>query len=274
MKKFIVSKLSYNKAVQIIFNNIRYSSNVVKQEFVKNNYELSKVDDELKNWQHEMEIIKTEESRSILESSMETTKKSIDVYPLVKPTFNLAAYVNTSETLQQFIKLGVDLHRIEKHKGWLQFVLNLEFEQNVRQHLMFLTKNGIGSDDLGTLITKNPLIFKENLDDLQTRISYLESKKFDQNQIIRILLNNPFWLMLRTQRIDKRLGFFQKNFVLSGNEVRCVATKQPKLITYNLKHVRESTFSIKEELGFSKDETKQLILAVPKIWMMSEYTTV
>lgn len=41
------------------------------------------------------------------------------------PSFNLAAYVNNSSTLQQFLSLGVDLHSIERRKGLGDFVLKL-----------------------------------------------------------------------------------------------------------------------------------------------------
>ena len=88
-------------------------------------------------------------------------------------------------------------------------------------------------------------------------------------QIQLIITKNPFWLNFNTKRIDRRLGFFQKNFELTGNDVRFLTTKQPNLITYNMEHIRENTFAVKEEMGFDKDETKCLLLSKPKLWMMS-----
>ncbi|GLV45745.1 mitochondrial transcription termination factor 3 [Carabus blaptoides fortunei] len=76
--------------------------------------------------------------------------------------------------------------------------------------------------------------------------------------------------MFSTKRIDTRLGHFQKTFGLAGNEVRLLTTKQPKLITYNMEHVKLNTFSIKEEMGFGEKQMKQLLLDVPKMWMMSQ----
>ena len=211
-----------------------------------------------------------EQSRSIIEA---TAPKDLpdDAPQFIKPTFNLAAYVNKSETLQQFIKLGVDLHRIEKTAGWPEFLVRLDFTNDVQPYLLFLKDVGIGADQLGTVISKNPLIFKESLDNLCTRINYLQSKQFKPDGIARICEKNPFWLMFTTQRIDGRLGFFQKNFKLIGTEVRAVAVKQPKLITYNLAHIQQQSFAIKEEFGFTNVETKNLLLSVPKIWMMSKY---
>lgn len=186
------------------------------------------------------------------------------------PTFNLAAYVNESETLQQLLKLGVDLSRIEKRKGLPQFILKLDFEKDMKQHLTFLTDVGVPPDKLGEFITKNPLIFKENLGDLEVRVNYLEVKKFKREQIARIVEKNPFWLMFSTKRIDNRLGYFQKNFQLTGDDIRFLATKQPRLITYSMEHIRKSSFCIREEMGFDKDEVKCLLLSKPKLWMMSK----
>jgi len=42
----------------------------------------------------------------------------------------------------------------------------------------------------------------------------------------------------RTEKIDRRLGHFQKTFKLTGNEVRNLAVKRPRLITYRMAHVQ------------------------------------
>lgn len=186
------------------------------------------------------------------------------------PTFNFAAYANKSETIQKFVELGVDLSKIEKKKGFPQFVLKLDFERDIKRHLLFLHDLGVPAEDFAYFITKNPLIFKESIEDLETRVYYLRAKKFTINQVCDIVVRNPFWLSFATHRIDRRLGWFQKNFQLSGDDIRLVVCKQPKLITYNMAHIRESTFTIKEEMGFDKDETKALLLAKPNFWMNGE----
>lgn len=205
-------------------------------------------------------------NKSVLDADPELNPT--DFAPNLRPTFNLAAYINKSETLKQLLKLGVELNKIEKRKGLAQFILKLNFEKDVKDHLKSLHDLGIASRYLGPFITKNPLIFKENIEDLRTRVNYLQSKQFTQDQIAQIIQTNPFWLMFSTARIDQRLGYFQKHFKLNGNEVRSLATKQPRLITYNLDAVRRNTFSIREELGFNNEEIK-LLLAKPKLWMIS-----
>ncbi|XP_061402723.1 transcription termination factor 3, mitochondrial-like [Musca vetustissima] len=188
--------------------------------------------------------------------------------PGLQPTYNLAAYVNKSELLQNFIKMGVDLSAIEKRKGLAQFVLTLDMEKDVHPRLLFLQDHGVPAEYFGELITKNPLIFKVDLDDMQVRVNYLEAKRFSKVQIQRILTLNPFWLMFSTKRIDKRLGYFQKEFSLRGDDVRYLCSKQPRLITYNMQHLADATFCVREEMGFNKEEIKVLLLSKPRLWML------
>ncbi|XP_055937598.1 transcription termination factor 3, mitochondrial-like [Argiope bruennichi] len=188
--------------------------------------------------------------------------------PPLPITFNLAAYANHSESLQKLIHLGVDLSEIEKRPDRAKFVLNLDFEKNVKNHIQFLYDNGVSADDMGRFFTKNPFIFKERIEDLEVRINYLKSKKFTSDAIAWIITSNPYFLSLDTKQVDFRLGFFQKQFSLTGNEVRHLITKCPKLVTYSIDKFREKLFSMKEELGFTSEEMKKLLLMKPKVWML------
>ncbi|XP_062556204.1 transcription termination factor 3, mitochondrial [Armigeres subalbatus] len=208
------------------------------------------------------------DEQSVLEPVPED--QTVEIHPYTRPTFNFAAYVNRSESLKKLVQLGVDLHKLEKRKGIPQFLMQLDFEKNMKQHLVFLAEIGVNVEQFGEFITKNPLIFKEDLGNLEVRVNYLESKRFLPEQITRIVVQNPFWLMISTRRIDRRLGFFQKTFELRGDEVRSLTVKQPRIITYNLEHIRKSTFSIKEEMGFDAQETKALLLSKPKLWMINQ----
>lgn len=228
--------------------------------------------DELEiDWNAEMKQLRLEDRRSVLEPMQNDDNFNGDlITPYAKPSHNLAAFVQKSETLQKFIELGVDLHRIERRNGLAQFIVKLDFERDVKGHLQFLNDAGVSADALGEFVSKNPLIFKEDLDNLTTRINYLQSKQFKPAQISRIVTKNPFWLMYKTQRIDARLGFFQQQFELTGPELRVLAVHQPKIITYKLDAIKQQSFSIKEEFGFSDAERKHLLLTAPKIWMMSK----
>lgn len=115
----------------------------------------------------------------------------------LKPTFNLASYVNRSEVLQEFVKLGVNLYLIEKKiSEAVPLILRLKFE-DVREHVLYLNSLGVSFEDVGRLITKNPLIFREKLEDLKVRVNYLKFKRFNDEMIARIVAQNPYWLSLR-----------------------------------------------------------------------------
>lgn len=184
----------------------------------------------------------------------------------LRPTFNFAAYANKSNTIQELVKLGIDLHYIEKKQtDAIPFILGLNFD-DIKEHIIFLNQLGLRNEEIARIVTRNPYIFKEELDNLEVRVTYLKYKKFTDDMILRILGNNPFWLSYSTQEIDQKIGFFQKNFKLYGDEVRYLVTKCPKLITYNEEKIKLNIFVVKEEMGFGEEEMKQIILKTPKVF--------
>lgn len=221
------------------------------------------------DWDIEMQQIAEEEESDKNRSVLAPVDDESQIYaePMLRPTFNLAAYVQKSETLQQLIKLGVNLDHLDR-KNFGQFIANLDFKHDIEAHLLMLTKNvGIPIEKMGWYLTRNPAILKENIDDIQTRVNYLELKKFTRDDIVAIVTKNPQWLNHKIREIDERLGFFQSDFQLTGSEVRALTVKCPKLITYHMMEIQNITFSIREECCFEDDEVKQILLKVPKIWM-------
>ncbi len=92
---------------------------------------------------------------------------------LPKKSFNLAAYVNESETLQNLVKLGVDLSRIEQDVDIANYIVKLDFERDVRPYLTFLMDNGITTEDIPVCLTQNPDILRQSIDDMQVfKLSY------------------------------------------------------------------------------------------------------
>lgn len=262
-----LTNLSHLSAKSITYLQCRAfcSKKIILNQITLNrsNYENLEID-----WSSEMKKDKeAEKNHSVLAPIL--NENSVNAEPELRQTFNLAAYVTKSATLQALLKVGVNLNSIERRKGLPQFILNLDFEQNMKDHIEFLTtKAELNTEELGRFLTKNPLIFKENLDDLQTRINYLQSKQFKHEQIVQIIKKNPFWLSFSTKRIDARLGFFQKEFQLSGHNVRELAVNYSKIITYHMETIQETTFSVREEMGLDKVQAKSLLLQVPKVWLI------
>lgn len=118
------------------------------------------------------------------------------ITPYFSNTFNLAAYVNQSETLKNLVNLNVNLSKIEKKTYIVDKILKLDFEKDMKGHIIYLN-DFVQMEEIGDFLTKNPMILCEPLEDLQVRINYLYSKGFKENQIKRIVTKNPFWLMFR-----------------------------------------------------------------------------
>lgn len=204
----------------------------------------------------------------------ECTEDLSDIGPPLTPTFTFAKYANKSRTIQELVKLGVSLYRFESKNEMVQYILNLDFERDVKPYIRFLHDCGVPANYLGTFITKNPKIFKEDMDDLHTRIRYLRAHNFNMPMIKMILCKNPNWLLYSTKDIDNRLGYFQSNFKLNGDEVRTLTVKAPKMVTFRMVHLLENTFSIREEMGFDPTQVKRLLLGLPRIWVKSKHVRI
>lgn len=155
-----------------------------------------------------------------------------EISPTLPISFNLAAFANKSETIQMLVKLGVDLSHIEKKSPeTAEYLLKLDFEQQIKPYIRFLVDNGVEAEDLGQYITKNPLIFSQHIEDLEIRIKYLKSKKFTKQMIASVVTNAPKLLNFSTKSVDYKLGFIQKAFQLTANELRHVVTTYPIFAT-------------------------------------------
>jgi mTERF domain-containing protein len=94
---------------------------------------LSLVDEHDKHMNVEQNVeVDATRSTSVLEPCTEDLST---IAPHFQPSFNFAAYVNNSPTLQELVKLGVDLHSLERKKDVPEFILRLEFNRDMRKHI-------------------------------------------------------------------------------------------------------------------------------------------
>ncbi|CAF0737351.1 unnamed protein product [Didymodactylos carnosus] len=190
-----------------------------------------------------------------------------EMRPVLRPfTFDLAYLINESETLKRFVEMGVDVYRWNKPHAKTKYVLTLDFERDCLKHIIFLHDMGIQDNVLAQFLSYNPWIFNENIDDLKTRINYLESKQFKPNMIQHIISKEPYWLNLSTKMVDSKLCWFQKKFYLSADEIRTIVCKTPKLITLSLQDISNTHFNMKELLNFSEQHLKELLVKYPKLY--------
>ncbi|KAM4027285.1 transcription termination factor 3, mitochondrial isoform 1-T2 [Anomaloglossus baeobatrachus] len=185
--------------------------------------------------------------------------------PIPPASFTLRDYVDSSETLQKLVMLGVDLSKLEERPNVGTFLLKLDFEKDISKILFFLKDVGVEDNQLGAFLTKNPFIFSEDLDNLHKRVAYLSSKKFSRHAIARIVSRAPYLLNFSVERLDNRLGFFQKELGLSGEKTRELVTRLPRMITGSLEPIRENLKVFEIEFGFRRNEIQQIALRVPKM---------
>ncbi|CAF0768903.1 unnamed protein product [Brachionus calyciflorus] len=206
-----------------------------------------------------------EEENLTEEQLMEREIKNLE--PLVRPVvYNLAYYVNKNPVIRTLVEMGVFIRKWDQDPSIAKFILTLDLEKEVKPRLIFLHDIGIPAENHAFIITKNPLIFKENIHDLNARIDYLKSKKFSDESIKKIIIQAPKWLSLSVHEVDSRLGWFQKEFNLTGNELRSIVTEKPKLVTLPLKVAHKVKFGLTDFLSYSPESLKNLLLKYPKLF--------
>ncbi|KAM4688441.1 transcription termination factor 3, mitochondrial [Discoglossus pictus] len=185
--------------------------------------------------------------------------------PIPPVSFSLQDYVDRSETLRKLVLLGVDLSKIEKRPNVGNFLLRLDFEKDISPKLLFLKDVGLEDSQLGAFLTKNPFIFSEDLENLHKRVAYLATRRFSKDSIVRMVSHAPYLLNFSVERLDNRLGFFQKELGLSVEKTRDLIIRLPRMVTGSLEPIKENLKVCQIELGFKKNEIQHMATKVPKL---------
>lgn len=262
------------------FNNMDHSEKLINTIVIENNKNIennnTKINNELEQL-HNIKFLNVNDHN--LNDSLEDINEKLPgpfdrcnedlshIEPYITPTYNFAKFADQSNTIQQLVKLGVELYKLERDKEVIEMFLSLDFDKNIKPYIQFLSDCGVTPENLGYFITRNPKIFKEDIDDLYTRIRYLRYHNFSVKMIESIVNKHPPWLSFETREIDKRLGHFQHIFKLNGDQIRILTVKCPKLITYDMRRIKNSTFAVTEEMGFNKFETRNILLEAPRVWI-------
>ncbi|XP_060753325.1 transcription termination factor 3, mitochondrial [Tachysurus vachellii] len=180
-------------------------------------------------------------------------------------TFTLRDYVDKSETLTNLVHLGVNLSKLEERPNVGSMLVRLNFQDDVVPRLLFLKDLGVQDVHLGPMLTKNPFLLTENMENLQNRVSYLKSKKFSSESVAEMVSKAPYLLNFSVKRLDNRLGFFQKQLGLSAHKTRDVVTRLPRLLCGSLEPVKENLKVCELEFGFRRNEIQHIVTVVPKV---------
>ena len=101
------------------------------------------------------------------DSEEETLSLSSVVKREFQPSFNMAPYVNESPILSNLVKIGVSLAEIEKKERAADIIIKLDFEKDVQPFLLFLKDVAVDDESIGRVITRNPYLLDEDLQDLK-----------------------------------------------------------------------------------------------------------
>ncbi|XP_041822928.1 transcription termination factor 3, mitochondrial isoform X2 [Melanotaenia boesemani] len=178
---------------------------------------------------------------------------------------SLRDYVDKSETLAKLVQLGVNLFKLEQKPNVGSMLLRLDFNTDVAPRLLFLKEIGVEDSRFSYIITHNPFILTESLENLQARVNYLKSKKFSSETVASMVSRAPHLLNFSVKRIDNRLAFYQQQLKLSASNTRNILARLPRLLCGSLEPVKENLKVCQIELGFKENEIQHIVIAVPKV---------
>ncbi|EYC19623.1 hypothetical protein Y032_0024g973 [Ancylostoma ceylanicum] len=189
-------------------------------------------------------------------------------------TRTLVPFVNHYPLLQALVDIGVNLFEIEQSTRAGKYLLRLDMQKDVKPKLQWLVSLGFEPSDLGDYLTRNPFFLLQDLNDMQARVNYLTSKKFTNEDVCKIINDFRYWLNVDVKTMDSRLGWIQKQFGLSGNEVRNLIRKEARIVMFGLGPLQRLVGLFNKEFEFTPKEIKQILLADPRVFMMdAKYVT-
>lgn len=204
--------------------------------------------------------------RSPLEEIDDNEAVSITIPISLPPSSSsLRDYVDHSETLSKLVQLGVSLWKLEQRPNVGTMLLKLDFEEDIMPKLLFLKDIGVDDSCFGYIISHNPFILTETLENLEIRVNYLVSKKFSLKTVASMISRAPYLLNFSVKRLDNRLDFYQQQLNLSVANTRDILARLPRLLCGSLEPVKENLKVCEIEFGFKKNEIQHIVLAVPKV---------
>ncbi|KAM8767827.1 transcription termination factor 3, mitochondrial isoform 1-T2 [Acanthopagrus schlegelii] len=203
---------------------------------------------------------------SALEEISNEEAVSISVPSAMPPaSTSLRDYVDQSETISKLVQLGVQLWKLDERPNVGSMLLRLNFSTDVAPRLLFLKDIGVEDSRFGYIISHNPFILTESLENLHARVNYLKSKKFSAETVASMVSRAPYLLNFSVKRLDNRLGFYQQQLGLSASNVRNIAARLPRLLCCSLEPVKENLKVCGIELGFKENEIQHIVTTIPKV---------
>ncbi|CAH8663353.1 unnamed protein product [Schistosoma rodhaini] len=178
---------------------------------------------------------------------------------------NLAAYIPSSFTLSQLVKLGVNLSKVEAVPGVANMLVKLDFHNDIEPILWGLSDFGFKPKQIARIITAFPKILKLPLCEISARLTYFTDRKVSSTDVVTMICRVPNILEKPPMEIDKNLGQIKSLIQLKNSEVVEVITTEPKIITHPLPKIKDIFVVLSKMMGFSQSAIHKLVLTSPKL---------
>uniref|UniRef100_A0A914LDR4 Uncharacterized protein n=1 Tax=Meloidogyne incognita TaxID=6306 RepID=A0A914LDR4_MELIC len=190
---------------------------------------------------------------------------------IMPPTHShsIAQYANFSETIQMLVDMGVDLFESTQNDPRLgQALVRLDWERDVKPKIYWLHKSvGFLPDDLANYLSRNPYFLLQKQEHLNAHLNYLTYRRFTFPQIRKIVLESRYWLNDSIERLDARLGWLHRQFLLPSKQLRLVVVKEPRIIAFGIGQISGTVRSLNAQCGFSQKDLRLMLVADPRLFL-------
>lgn len=181
---------------------------------------------------------------------------------------SLVPFVNHSPLLRFLVDIGVDLAEVENTTSVGRHLLRLQMEDVQKRIELLQNEIGFENTEIGAYLTRNPFFLLQDVNDMQTRLNYLELKKFTKVERRKIVDEYRYWLNCNVKLIDSRLGWIQQQFKLSAKATREIIVKEPRIIMFGTGPLERLVKMFTKELNFNSNQLKILAQTDPRLFMM------
>lgn len=169
---------------------------LIAKEEVANNDNFEIIHNNVVDEEDKLALLGENEEETLSEEEL-LERRIKSLRPAIRPVvYNMAYFANSNAIVSTLIEMGVSVHTWDRDPSIGAFILKLDLERDVKPRLLYLHDLGIPPERHADVITANPHIFRESIDDLNVRIEYLRSKKFSNEAIREIVIQAPKWCVI------------------------------------------------------------------------------
>ncbi|KAL2622230.1 hypothetical protein R1flu_002435 [Riccia fluitans] len=175
---------------------------------------------------------------------------------------------NLKRKIQFFDSIGLEREKMAKIIARWPLVFRQSVERKLRPKIEMLQTLGVGREGIAKILTRYPEITAVSLEDnLKQKVAFFEANGLTGRRLVKLMTSHPRALTLSLTDLNKKLEFFkQKGFVPGSVEMIRALGVCITISTASL----EARFLNLESLGFSLEESREIVKQQPAILTVSE----